>query len=191
MTKIIPETYFTVHEQLTLFGASCLLGAALGVIYDAFRALRIALPHNKILVALEDIAFLLIYSVFIISFTSAAARGEFRIYFVLGSILGFTVYILTVGSAVIKIIRQLFKIFYSVINVILRPFKLIYVLIYKKVIAKFVGSSKNKLKGCRNLKIPLIEHCKMLYNKKVNIHRKNVNCVGKKIKQKEQKKRSV
>mgnify|MGYP002545496206 CR=1 FL=1 len=79
MTKIIPETYFTVHEQLTLFGASCLLGAALGVIYDAFRALRIALPHNKILVALEDIAFLLIYSVFIISFTSAPARGEFRV----------------------------------------------------------------------------------------------------------------
>ena len=46
----VPETFFTVHEELILFGLSCLFGAALGVCYDVFRSLRLIVPHNFVLV---------------------------------------------------------------------------------------------------------------------------------------------
>ena len=54
----IPETYFTVSEELRLFGISCLLGAVVGVAYDVLRVLRLMLPHNSFLVAAEDVGFL-------------------------------------------------------------------------------------------------------------------------------------
>jgi hypothetical protein len=36
---IIPETYFTVHEELMLLLYSVIYGAAAGVLYDLFRTL--------------------------------------------------------------------------------------------------------------------------------------------------------
>ena len=72
----VPETFFTVHEELILFGLSCLFGAALGVCYDVFRALRLIVPHNFVLVMAEDIVFFIGYCIFLSAFTAAAARGE-------------------------------------------------------------------------------------------------------------------
>ncbi len=187
----IPETYFTVEEQLMLFLYSCLCGAAAGVLYDVFRTLRIILPHNMALVIIEDIIFFLICSLSIISFTSVMARGEFRFYYIIGGVTGFILYFFTLGNIVIKIIRHLFKIIYLPLKVIFAPIRALYVLMCEKVIVKFVGISKNAIKLCKNLKTPLIERGEMLYNKKTNTKRKNVKCVGKKIKNKEQKRKSV
>ena len=57
----VPETFFSVNEELRLFGLSCLFGAAFGVAYDLFRTVRLLLPHNGAMVAAEDIAFLALY----------------------------------------------------------------------------------------------------------------------------------
>ena len=46
----VPETFFTVSEELVLFGLSCLAGAVIGVFYDIFRVIRIIFPHNDILI---------------------------------------------------------------------------------------------------------------------------------------------
>ncbi|MBR4022758.1 MAG: spore cortex biosynthesis protein YabQ [Ruminococcus sp.] len=187
---IIPETYFTVHEELMLLLYSVIFGAAAGVLYDLFRTLRAALPHNNVLVAIEDIAFWVICSFSVVAFTSVMARGEFRFYYIIGGITGFALYFFTIGRVVIKIVRRLIKIIYLPLRIILAPLKALYALICEKVIVKFVGISKNALKRCENLKIPLIDRGRMLYNKKTNIKRKNVKCVGKKVKHKEQKKSS-
>ena len=53
----VPETFFTVREELWLFGLSCLSGAVMGLCYDVLRALRQAVPHPGWAVAAEDIIF--------------------------------------------------------------------------------------------------------------------------------------
>lgn len=95
---MIPETFFTVGEQFRLFFISILFGFPIGLFYDVFRILRIIIPHNSLAAALEDILFFAVYSVFITSFTYAAARSEFRIYYIAGNITGFFIYWFTAGK---------------------------------------------------------------------------------------------
>lgn len=90
------ESFFTVNEQLQLFAASCILGIPLGFLYDIFRVIRIIIPHNNFMTAVEDLLFFVIYSVFIMSFTYAVARSEFRMYYIFGNIIGFSLYYFTV-----------------------------------------------------------------------------------------------
>lgn len=181
----VPETFFSVNEQLVLFGLSCLLGGALGVFFDVFRALRVVLPHNAVLVAAEDFAFLCGYAVVLSAFVSAAARGELRFYYVIGNLLGFVLYIATVGSAVILTIRKLFSLIKAVLSFIIRPVKTLYVFLCKKYGLKFVGTSKVFVKSIKKIEILLLNNSKLLYNKKENKNRKNVNSVVKKSKTKE------
>ena len=94
----VPETFFSVSEELRLFILSCAFGAAFGLLFEVFRTVRTILPHNIPLIAVEDTAFLLIYAVFLPAFASAAARGELRMYFAIGNILGFILYLATVGA---------------------------------------------------------------------------------------------
>ena len=162
----IPETFFTVHEQLILFGISCICGAALGIVYDVFRTLRIILPHNTFLVVIEDVIFMSIYAVFITAFSSAAARGEFRFFYIIGNVLGFTVYFFTVGNAVITALRKIFRLINSVLSYIMKPIRKIYVFLREKAPLKFVGNSKVLVKFVKNIKSLLLKVRSLLYNKR-------------------------
>ncbi|MBQ8296322.1 MAG: spore cortex biosynthesis protein YabQ [Ruminococcus sp.] len=187
----VPETFFTVHEQLILLGLSCLFGAVLGVCYDFFRAARVIFPHNSWLVIIEDILFMCGYAVFLTSFSSAAARGEFRFYFVIGNAIGFILYFFTVGSVMIKALKKLYGVLGGIVRIIMRPLKGIYVLICEKAALKFVGSSKNDVKRFKNPKTLLKMVCELLYNRMENKKRKNVKNVAEKSKTSEQKERAL
>lgn len=187
----IPETFFTVHEQLILFGLSCVFGAVLGVCYDVFRTLRVIFPHNTWLVVIEDVLFLIGYAVFLSVFASAAARGELRFYYVVGNIIGFIIYFFTVGSAVISTMKKLFSLVSRIVCFIMRPFSIVYVFLREKAGLKFVESSKVFVKSLKNVKSLLLKSSDSLYNKKENKKRKNVKNVAEKSKIQEEKKGSV
>ncbi len=118
----VPETYFSVEEELLLFFASCAAGAVIGVIYDCLRAFRLLLPHNRFFVALEDIALLVCYGIFISAFGSAEALGYIRGYFILGNLLGFTLYYFTLGRVVMRTISRILGIFHGIIRLAAKPF---------------------------------------------------------------------
>lgn len=179
---IIPETFFTVHEHLILFGLSCLFGAALGVFYDIFRALRLIFPHNFLLVTAEDVIFMSCYAVFISSFTSAAARGEFRFFYIFGNILGFILYIVTAGNVITGVLKRLISLLRSILRLIMRPFRKIYVSICVKGQKKFVENSQNPVKRFKNPFTLLLNMRDLLYNIMVNKNRKNVKNVAEKSK---------
>ena len=180
----VPETFFSVSEELVLFGISCLAGAVIGIFYDVFRVIRIIFPHNNILVMIEDIIFLLCYSLFVMSFSSAAVRGEMRGYYILGNIIGFVIYFFTVGSVITEAIRKLFLLISRLFSFITRPFRAAFSVICKKFSVKFVGNSKVFGKFIKNSILLLLKPYRLLYNKMENNERKNVTDSGSEKKEK-------
>ena len=188
----VPETFFTVSEELRLFGLSCLMGAAVGAAYDVLRVMRMMLPHNSVLVAAEDIGFLGLYAVALTAFSNAAARGEMRLYFAVGSVLGFTLYFFTLGRVVTTTLRKLFSVMGAVFKLIFRPVRAVFAPLCKKATVEFVESLQIIVKPLKKIKIVLLNRRLLLYNKMANKKRKNVKNVAQKNEtRKTEEKRSV
>lgn len=171
------ENFLSVSEELRLFGISCLIGAALGVVFDVFRAFRLIFPHNSFLTAAEDFAFLGLYALVFAVFSAVFARGETRLYYALGNLLGFAVYMAVVGSVVMSTLRKLLTISGAVLGVVFRPLRGVYILIRAKATATFVGIYRIIVKPLKKIKIVLLNRRHLLYNKMENKKRKNVKSV--------------
>ena len=130
---IIPETFFSVNEHLSLFLLSCLMGAFMGLFYDVFRILRIALPHGKAAVFLEDILFCLIWSLSLVMLAAVCARGELRLFFAVGSLMGFIVYLLTLGRYICASAEKFIGFFRILLSLITLPARNFYNILYKKL----------------------------------------------------------
>ncbi len=130
---IIPETFFSVNQHLMLFFLSCLMGAFMGVLYDIFRILRIAVSHSRIAVFLEDILFCFIFSLSLMMLASVCARGELRLFFAVGSLLGFILYLLTIGRLVVASAGKFISFFRNTARIITLPLRKLYNILYKKM----------------------------------------------------------
>lgn len=177
----VPETFFSVHEELALFGLSCLFGGLLGVAYDVFRTVRIMLPHKGWMVFAEDAVFLGFYGIFLSAFASAASRGELRFYFVIGNAAGFILYLATIGSVVTGTMKKICFLIKKIMHIVFTPFRILYVFISKKAAAKFVGCSKFIVNFIKNCKILLLKHTHLLYNKKETKRKGNVTNSAEKV----------
>ena len=117
-------------------------------------------------------------------FTVTEARSEFRFFYSLGNLLGFVLYYVTVGSAVIKIIRKIMFIIKKSAS------------IRRKIRDFFIAELKNVKFNKKNIKKPLIDNGDLLYNKSKTAEtkkskRKNVKGIGSKGIKKEKEKRNV
>lgn len=103
------ETFFTVSEQCSLFLLSVVLGLGIGVFYDVFRVLRIVFPPaaKKNAVFAEDIVFMAASGAAIFLYAAVLCRGQVRFFCVIGTFLGFLLYIVTVGSLIVGILRSI------------------------------------------------------------------------------------
>lgn len=103
------ETFFTVSEQCSLFLLSVVLGLGIGVFYDVFRTLRIVCPPaaKKNAVFAEDIVFMAASGAAVFVYAAVLCRGQVRFFCVLGTFLGFLLYIATVGSLIVGILRRI------------------------------------------------------------------------------------
>lgn len=144
---IVPETFFSTSEELRLFFLSCAAGAIFGIYYDIFRTLRLTIPHHSFFVFAEDVIFLATYGIFLSSFASAEARGELRGYYVLGGIIGFTLYFFTVGKFVMSFMRKIMSILKGFLNILLKP--------TLKIWSKVVEITKNAVKSAKKSTSPL------------------------------------
>lgn len=136
------ETFFLNSTQLQAFLISCVVGLLFGLIYDVFRVFRIVIPHNSILVAIEDIILLTAYGIFTICFAFSIMRGQIRFFFLVGNFIGFILWYLTIGSVIIKTALRLKGYILKVIDLILTPIKKISTLLVK-VKKKLKNTQKN------------------------------------------------
>ena len=120
----------TASSQVTaLVLYSAVIGAFIGVIYDIFRILRIALPEvikgtkaETVIVFFQDIIFWLITSAVFIIFIYYANKGMTRLIMIFASGAGFLIYYYTVGriviffsGAIIGLVKHIVKLFYKIL----------------------------------------------------------------------------
>ena len=123
VSKLIPETFRTVQEEFYLLGGSVLLGIPSGILFDVFRYLRQIFPHHFLTVMLEDIFFLLLSALLLLCYSSAFARGEFRLYFVIGWLNGFILYFCTAGNFFFHILKHSALFFNKIKNIFVKRAK--------------------------------------------------------------------
>ena len=92
----------SVSTQAALLAGALLLGAAVGLLYDFFRILRVRIPL-KLLGALLDLVFWLAVTAALFVYAVAAGDGAVRIYLVLGVLGGATVYFLLLSRWALKL----------------------------------------------------------------------------------------
>ena len=115
----------TVAGQTWSFLYSLLLGMGLGLFYDVFRILRIALPHRTIAVAIEDIFYWTSAAFLTFFFFFYTDGGRIRIYLLTGEAIGFLLYYFTLGAVIIgaakRIIAALRWIFHWIYRLLIHP----------------------------------------------------------------------
>lgn len=120
------ETFFSVSEQTVQFLLSVVLGAGLGIVYDCFRVFRILFPPARKTgaVCAGDIAFMIISGAAVFLFAALFCRSQVRFFSIIGALLGFILYILTIGnfitgvlkaivSAICKILQKVYSAFFA------------------------------------------------------------------------------
>lgn len=173
MLHVIPETFLSPEEQLLLFGGSCLLGIPCGLLFDSLRLLRKLFPHHAAAVAAEDMLFPVLCGILLMGYTSSFAKGDFRLYYIIGCTAGFVLYECTIGRLVLSVGGRICWLLRAPFQGIRKGFALI----CRKVCTIFVRNSKIKKKMKKKLQNDLQEHPVMVYNK--NSIKKKVERYGK------------
>lgn len=164
--------YMTVAPQTWDFLLACLLGAFLGVCYDLFRILRVAIPPSKTSAFLQDILFALIALVTTFLFLQSVTDGALRFFVIVGEFLGFLLYHFTLGVLVIKAATAIIKVVKRVLHIILLPFVKIFNCICKKTRALFIKIKPIFVKIKFFIKKGLLFLPNLLYNASIKKKRK-------------------
>lgn len=126
-----------VNTQTIVFLQSLALGFALGLFYDVFRVLRLAVRHSSAIVFLEDICYFIVCAILTFLFSLSAINGHVRVFLVLGELLGATIYYFSLGvlvmgvsKAIIRFVKALLHLLY---RILLRPFVRLFGWFYAKL----------------------------------------------------------
>lgn len=106
--------WFSLSQQTAYFAASIAMGAAMAVLYDLIRAVRMLLRCGRISVLVTDVLFFFICGVLTSLFALPFNKGDVRAFILFGEAVGFLTYRLTLGS--------IFGRFYAEIARLLRRF---------------------------------------------------------------------
>lgn len=120
----------TLSGQLSDFGIALLMGAALGVVYDIFKVLRLIGLNFKIAAFIEDILFFLIATVTVFSYYMQITDGKFRIFPLIAAVLGFALYSISIEKPIFFLIRKLYELISKIFSFI---YKKIFLFALKKL----------------------------------------------------------
>ncbi len=160
------------------FLIAMLLGAALGVVYDLFKILRLVGIRSSFAVFVEDITFFAICTVAMFSYYMQFTDGKFRIFAFVAAVLGFVVYFKTLEKVVFFIVRKVYGFFVKIFGFLYK--KIVYppLKFLKKLLVKLVSKGKIFVKRIilekilKNFKKLLPKKPKVLYNKKKSRRKK-------------------
>lgn len=141
----------SLQEQGRLFLLTILMGGTLGLIYDCLRVFRRIVRHNTLWLQLEDGLFWLAAVFLVFGVMLRANGGEIRFFCIFGLFGGMGIYFLTVSRIVIavsdRIIYVVKRAILLLLQIIMTPFRLVYLLLRKPMAkaAVYCGRMRKKV----------------------------------------------
>jgi len=115
--------------QAWLFLSTIVVGAAIGLFYDAFRVLRKTARHNGLAVQLEDLIFWLAATGLTFYYMLHRNYGEIRLFSLVGVAVGALLYFATVSRWVVvvfvTVVNYILRVIAAVVRIILVPVRLV------------------------------------------------------------------
>lgn len=145
----MPDYIFGLQYETKLFLLSFLIGAVFGVVFDVLRIIRIIKRHHNAVIFIEDFLFVLFCGFWYFVFSTDMARGQIRLFTLIGMFIGFIVYLMTVGS-ITKRLASAIKYVYDKIESWLK--RKIFTPIYTNIKSKFVQNYISLIKRRKSRK---------------------------------------
>lgn len=159
--------------ELQFFMTSILWGALVLLAYDQLRIVRRIIRHNTFFVAVQDLIFWIVTSVFIFAMIYVKNSGTIRGFSVMGMAIGMLIYHYLLSDWIVMLISR-------IILLLLRPFFLAInyickgLLYLKKKIKTLNNAIYRQLKSCsKSVKISLSKH-REKRDKKAKAHLKKI-----------------
>lgn len=153
-----------ITVELQFFLISILAGAFILFVYDGLRIIRRLIKHNVYWVAVQDLIFWVVASVFIFSMIYKENNGIIRGFCIMGMAIGMTLYHYIFSDWLVEIITKLIRLVLSPITAALRWVKGLLFFVHRKLtklsknllfqlkkLAKSVKIALNKKKQKREL----------------------------------------
>lgn len=144
-------------EQLKYFVIALAVGFFMGVLYEVFRLIRLISPRGKILCFICDVLFMSLASLVSFILTVVINTGIVRWYILLGEVVGFFIYMRTIGRVSGAIFRLIRKVIAKILWIIFTPFRLL-----GRLCVKFFSKLMKKIK--KFMKSLLKNRKRILYN---------------------------
>lgn len=183
--------YMALAPSTLLFFYAILFGMIIGACYDIFRIIRVAHTPGKTGILIEDLLFALICTIVTVIFLQCFTDGAFRFFVLIGELMGFILYQLTIGIVIIRIATKIIAIVQKIIAMICKifwglswPFRKVFGWIAKKSHPLFgwiVGKLKKSYKIAKK---SLLSPHTLLYNKSNCKSGRNVAIHSKKLRRK-------
>lgn len=122
-----------INIELQFFIVSILWGAIILIVYDLLRILRRIISHSSFVIALEDLTFWVLTSVFIFSMVYRMNNGTIRGYSILGMVLGMVLYFITFSELFVRLGSRLLIFILRPLRWLLLQMKKAYYYIMKKI----------------------------------------------------------
>lgn len=125
----------SIGLEVQFFLVSILSGAILLFVYDIIRIFRRIIKHSKVLVAIEDILFWVVSSIFIFIMMYKQNNGDIRGFSIMGMVIGMLVYNHLISKFFINIsttiINKVIWVIKKLIMIVFFPFKIVLSFIFK------------------------------------------------------------
>lgn len=150
----MPDYIFGLQYETKLFLLSFLIGIVFGAVYDVLRIIRIIKKHHKTVIFIEDFSFILFCAFWYFVFSTEMARGQIRLFILIGIFIGFTVYLLTVGSFTRRIAVAIRSVYEKIEMWLKRKiFTPIYTNIKNKIVQSYISFKKRIKSRKKGLKV--------------------------------------
>lgn len=144
------------------------IGFLLGFAYDIGRFIRYAYNRGKIFIFIHDFVFAFFSGIVIFVFSVEPGDGGVRFYYIISALLGFTVYILSLGFLTKLIAKALYKLNKKLFSALKKAFCTLFdktsKIICPKFRALFVKIRQKKSEISEKCKIHLKKSLPLVYN---------------------------
>ena len=112
----------SIKHEMLVFWAAFLCGQILGIFFDFIRSMRKNLPHNKAIVAIEDVVFCTLAFKLFFDTCYVTNNGNLRLYIFASLICSGVIYFCIISNFILGIWNFLFKFLCKIFRPFLRFF---------------------------------------------------------------------